>query len=81
MIDNAKPDDLCDYELDVLRVCAGVNVPGMRWGAAMSVALECLSGRGLVEAPGGRYTATAAGRARVGLCTDSVANLQPSAQG
>lgn len=34
--------DLCNYEVDVLRECAGQDVPGMRWGAAMGAALKTL---------------------------------------
>ena len=54
-------NDLCDYEVDVLRLCAGEDVPGMHWGAAMGQALECLEGRGLVDRGRGAYFATQAG--------------------
>lgn len=43
-----EDDDLVDYELEVLRGMAGKGqVPP--WGAALSVALEALEGRGLVQ--------------------------------
>lgn len=39
--------DLVDYEIDVLRICAGrPPKTEMHWGAAMGVAVECLRGRG-----------------------------------
>lgn len=53
--------ELCEYELKVLRVAAGEDVPDMSWGAAMGQALEFLRGRKLVRLEGHRYTATALG--------------------
>jgi len=41
--------ELCDFEINVLRICGGENIEGMHWGAAMSVALESLVGSGLAE--------------------------------
>ena len=51
----------CEYELSVLRLCAGENVPGMHWGAAMGQALECLEGAGLVQRKAGVYSASESG--------------------
>lgn len=61
-------NDLCDYEIQVLRMLAGETVQEMQWGAAMSAALGLLKGRRLVElAPTGdrslRYQITDTGRA------------------
>jgi hypothetical protein len=58
---------LCDYELKVLRECAGERVPGLSWGTAMGAALESLSGNGLVERIGTRYEATKKGRVQLAL--------------
>jgi hypothetical protein len=52
---------LCDYEVKVLRLCAGQDVPDLQWGAAMSVALESLKGFGLVDCTNGAYRATKTG--------------------
>lgn len=41
------PDD--DYIIRTLRVAAGQEVPGYTWGAATTIALEELMGRGLVR--------------------------------
>jgi hypothetical protein len=54
---------LCEFEVKVLRVCAGEAVPGMAWGAAMGQALECLEGARLVARKAGVYSATDQGRA------------------
>ena len=35
-----------DFDVDVLRAMNGEDVPGMAWGAAMSVAIEYLYGAG-----------------------------------
>lgn len=56
---------LCEYEVDVLRECNGEQVPGLTWGAAMSVALEALEGEGLIARAGGVYSITAKGRERL----------------
>jgi hypothetical protein len=58
---------LCDYEMKVLRECAGERVPGLSWGAAMGAALDALSGNGLIERVGIRYEATKKGRVHVEL--------------
>ena len=50
---------LCEYELLVLRECAG-DKPPSRWGAAVGVALEYLRGSGYIDADG---KPTARGRA------------------
>lgn len=50
---------LTQYEIDVLRMMDGG--PDLPWGAAMSVALEFLSGRGLCTR-GPSYQITEAGR-------------------
>lgn len=36
-------------DLDILRHLTGANVPGLAWGAAMSVSLDYLEGHGLVS--------------------------------
>ena len=59
------PMDLCEYELKILRVCAGEAVPDVQWGAAMGQCLETLSGAGLIACTRGVYAATDAGRARL----------------
>lgn len=38
-----------DYDMEVLRAIGGEDVPGLRWGAAMSVSVEYLKGRGLIR--------------------------------
>lgn len=53
---------LDQYDIDILRMLDGQDVPGLRWGAAMSVAVESLVGRGLVTR-GPTHTITEAGRA------------------
>lgn len=45
--------DLCDYELDVLRMLAGST--SLPWGAAMGAALEHLLGLRLVSLENGAY--------------------------
>ena len=42
--------DLCDYELDVLRMLAGRGI-SLTWGAAMGAALEALKGLAALENP------------------------------
>jgi len=64
-------NDLCAYEIDVLRVCAGEQVPGMQWGAAMGQALECLECAGLVARSGGAYAATDKGRSYLAMTEDT----------
>ncbi len=54
---------LIPYERDVLRNIAGQDVPGLSWGAAMSVALESLHGKRLVRIVGNRAQITDEGRA------------------
>lgn len=56
---------LCEFERSVLRVVAGEKVPGMSWGAAMSVALEFLSGSNLIHHEAGVYRITEAGLAEL----------------
>lgn len=46
--------DLCDYELDVLRMLAGRGI-SLTWGAAMGAALEHLLGLRLVSLENGAY--------------------------
>ncbi len=53
---------LCEFEVKVLRMCAGESVPGMAWGAAMGASLEALEGARLIARTRGVYTATDAGR-------------------
>lgn len=63
-----KPDEtfaLTEYETKLLRhVATGENDPDLRWGAAMSVAMEHLQGCGLLTR-GRDVQATPAGRALV----------------
>lgn len=54
--------NLCDYEIKLLRLLAGEDVPDMQWGAAMGACLECLKGSGLAHAVGGKYEITDKGR-------------------
>lgn len=49
---------LDEYEVKVLRICAGQAVPGMHWGGAMGQALECLVGSGMIVSKAGKYEAT-----------------------
>jgi hypothetical protein len=58
---------LCDYELQVLRECAGERVPGLSWGAAMGAALDVLLVNGLVERRGSRIEATKKGYVHLAL--------------
>lgn len=39
---------LGEFDREVLRSLNGEDVPGLAWGAAMSVAIEYLHGKGLV---------------------------------
>ena len=57
--------DLTDYDISVLRCIAGEDVPGLKWGAAMSVALETLQGSGYATRGAGRVQLTEKGRALV----------------
>ncbi len=52
---------LCEFEIKILRVCAGEAVPGIEWGAAMGVCLETLRSAGLIDCVRGHYTANTAG--------------------
>lgn len=54
--------DLSEYELKILRLLNGEDVPGLAWGAAMSVAIETLYEMRLAKRNGGRYEITDAGR-------------------
>ena len=54
--------DLTDYDIRVLRCIAGEDVPGLKWGAAMSVALEALQHSGLVTPSPGQICITDKGR-------------------
>lgn len=47
-----------EYEYQVLCSLLGFDVPGLRWGAAMSAALEFLKGDGLVVYFMGTYSPT-----------------------
>ena len=38
-----------EMEMNVLRAISGVEIPGLVWGAAMSVAVSALQGRGLIK--------------------------------
>ena len=53
---------MTSYERDILRHLSGEDVPGLAWGAAMSVAVEWLQGMGYVTR-GSKVTITDAGRA------------------
>lgn len=55
--------ELCEFELRVLRLCAGYEESELSWGAAMGQALEFLRGRGLVEQLNGSWRANAKGLA------------------
>ncbi len=69
--------NLCDYEISILKVCAGIPVPGLQWGAAMGQALEFLSGSGLVHrSHQGVYSATEAGKEL--LASQTPGNVVPS---
>lgn len=61
--------DLHDYEMQVLRVCCGEDVPEYSWGAWVTECFEGLQELGLVEyrMKGGAmtYSATPSGRALV----------------
>lgn len=63
--------NMTDFELSVLRVMAGEDVPGMVAGAAMWAAASWLKGRGYAE---GHYTITQKGR-------DYLAQLQDQSHG
>ena len=58
-------DHLCQYEWDLLSHCAGDPMPGLTWGAAMSVALESLESEGLIARSGGAYAVTQKGLAEL----------------
>ncbi len=55
--------EMVKYEAEVLRCIAGEDVPGLSWGAAMSVALESLRGKRLVRMVGNRAQITDKGKA------------------
>ena len=51
-----KDRDLTEFDENVLRSISGVDVPGMVWGAAMTVAVEWLHNQGYVRrVPHGRH--------------------------
>ena len=52
--------ELCDYDLLILRVLNGEDVPGLMWGAAMSSACGYLKSMGYAT---GMYEITDKGRA------------------
>lgn len=58
---------LVDYELAILRLLSGEDMPNLRWGAAMGEAIEFLHGGGYVERKrkdtGIAYVITEKGRA------------------
>jgi hypothetical protein len=58
-------DDLCEYELTVLRSCNGEDSPDLCWGAAMGQALEVLTRRGLIITVCGVCELTQAGLDRL----------------
>ena len=48
--------ELDEFEIKILRICAGEAVPGIQWGAAMGQCLETLSHAGLIDCCAGRHT-------------------------
>jgi hypothetical protein len=69
--------NLCPFEIQVLKVCAGIPSPGLEWGAAMGQALEFLNGSGLVHrSHQGVYSATEAGKEL--LASQTLENMLPS---
>ena len=52
---------LDEFEIKILRVCAGEAVPGIEWGAAMGACLETLRTAGLIDCVHYAYAATDAG--------------------
>jgi hypothetical protein len=69
---SATEGSLSDYEINILRVLNGEDVPGLMWGAAMSAACGHLKGTGYatsVEAdfdlPWYLYEITDKGRAAI----------------
>ena len=65
---------MCDYEIRVLRDISGDIQDDLRWGAAMSVAIEALVGYGYVR--GGRITE--AGRAALSEVADRAGDANVS---
>lgn len=63
--------NLCDFEIDVLRECNGEKVSGLSWGAAMSVALECLESSGLIERCTSGYSITELGKRKLESASSS----------
>jgi hypothetical protein len=61
---------ICDFEHQLLRQICGLDAPRApkQWGAAITVAIEALKGRGFLELVSGdggmTYMPTAKGRAR-----------------
>ena len=54
--------DLSDYEIKILKIIRGDDVKGVRWGAAISEAIERLKGLGLVGiTTHGKYVLTISG--------------------
>jgi hypothetical protein len=58
----ATEGSLSDYEINILRVLNGEDVPGLMWGAAMSAACGHLKGTGYAT---GLYEITDKGRAAI----------------
>jgi hypothetical protein len=56
--------DLCDFELQVLRMLAGRG-PSIPWGAALGAALEFLTGNGFATQREGVWVATERGIQRL----------------
>lgn len=56
--------DLCDFELQVLRMLAGRG-PALPWGATLGAALGFLKGSGLVQIKDMTYTITERGLQRL----------------
>ncbi len=60
--DTWKMRDILSYEIEVLRIAAGEDVPGFAWGAWVSACLGALQGMGLVTGST-NYIATPEGHA------------------
>ena len=65
-LESATESSLSDYEINILRVLNGEDVPGLMWGAAMSAACGHLKGTGYAT---GLYEITDKGRAAIANAT------------
>ena len=65
--------DLDDFEIQVLRACAGLSNTLNGWGAAVGEAASALKHRGLLE---GHYRITDAGRAFLATLVSSQAKQE-----